>query len=397
MSSESESESFKGVVEALVKRKVLSPLQMSMASQYMLTDTAEPFNYLGMPISAELCSSTLNEESYEYLRLDDTWPVYHSSSTATSVLVPPFIKDMIVYVISAIESIWETKGKPHFFLGGSPGLGKSVFFQILIYFLVEKYGKSSTVIRYQPIPSKNRLYVFFEGQTYIALEGLNAEIACGKLMMGWVHEKVGKRRMFWIVDSNDPPMLVNNRRAAVLCVTSPGNTSANTYIKKWLHSVNIQLIMRQWTYTELDILRRICYPNVPEALLRNRYIMFGGNPRSLLDKAFLESHEQLLKSTIEKVDLEKAMREVGEQTASAVETASLIFYYCPSARPSVDNVVIRQFIQSGHWTWASKWCLEKATTSLLTRELGKVKRFLQTAHSGGQQAMRGNIYESVIH
>jgi hypothetical protein len=46
MSSESESKSFKGMVEALVKRKVLSSLQMTMASEYMLTHTAEQFNYL---------------------------------------------------------------------------------------------------------------------------------------------------------------------------------------------------------------------------------------------------------------------------------------------------------------------------------------------------------------
>lgn len=87
---------------------------------------------------------------------------------------------------------------------------------------------------------------------------------------------------------------------------------------------------------------------------------------------------------------------IGQITASSPEATSLIFHYRPGRLPKI-NKEIFTIMQDGHWIWASQWCLQKATDTLLSWKIDKLKSLFCRCSLWGQAALRGTVFESIAH
>ena len=400
---------FNSAVDSLVSEKKLEEITLCKAPlvQESSPGIGDEGNYLGYPVAAVKKPVTINGQPYDILQLAETdlsrnpWPIQSSENyEASSILVPPRLTTFARLSLDMIEMVQANKrsGGARYHLSGTAGLGKSVFAQILIHECVERHGRNAVVFVYQP--TSDTVFVYTSGKTYVS----NRETAdiLAALRCGWRKEikngTAGTLRSFWIFDSHTPVcLLTESKRAAIILVSSMGAIWDSSMLKKWTRCIaNIRLVMPQWSADELEALRVQCFPNVSAEMVKRRFRMFGGNPRSVLEMADNSTLEETLLATIQTIDLMKAMREIGNTRASVTKDSSLAFYYKPMPLPALPSKR-GPIYHSGHWSWASEWCLQQATNVLLGWEMEKISAFLRTARGGGQQALQGQVFETMMH
>jgi len=84
-------------------------------------------------------------------------------------------------------------------------------------------------------------------------------------------------------------------------------------------------------YQDFEDLRMFLH--ITQEVAQRRVVTFGGNPRSVLERAIVPASEKILKDTIESLDIERAMREIGNTKVSLLSMSSLPFYYQPDPLP----------------------------------------------------------------
>jgi hypothetical protein len=308
---------FDGAIRKLLEKALIREIPLGKSPSPWIVDTLTNVidsenNFLGYPIAAVKKKATKNGIESVLLSLPGGettqrgWPINSSLPyKSSSILIPPRLSALANMSLDAIELL-QSDHVPNarYHLEGTAGLGKSVFAQILIHECVTRYGKRSVVLVYQPIPTSSTVFIYSSARTFI---GETMQDILWVLQCGWRSELelATSRKIFWIFDSHVPISLVDTaKNAALILISSMGAIWDSAPLKKWCRvSANIRLIMSQWDFTDLEALRIHCFPHVSAGLLKRRYSLFGGNPRSILEMAGDHNYEEKLGATIETIDI----------------------------------------------------------------------------------------------
>jgi len=78
----------------------------------------------------------------------------------------------------------------------------------------------------------------------------------------------------------------------------------------------------QYSTQDFEDLRMFLH--ITQEVAQRRVVTFGGNPRSVLERAIVPASEKILKDTIESLDIERAMREIQSVSVINVESSFLL-------------------------------------------------------------------------
>ena len=198
------------------------------------------------------------------------WP-----TMASKVLfVRHFYADLYENVLGGLAQGEKTGRFNKFIICGNPGIGKSAFG---LYCLFRALKDNRTVV-YQ-VEKLVSCYVFSgESCREVPLVSLTSQVV--------KPPELSDPRTVFITDSTTPPMV----QAFTVFITSPRRSRWHEYSK----GVDVSMLyLPVFTESEIQECRAVCFPELDEGDVMQRYAKWGGIPRYVLTKLKLDDQRQL--------------------------------------------------------------------------------------------------------
>ncbi|CAG8650232.1 32715_t:CDS:1, partial [Gigaspora margarita] len=273
-----------------------------------------------------------------------------------------------IFVRKAYEELWEIIDIQHpghdFLITGNPGIGKTFFILFLLYILV---GMDKTVV-FQECPDKETCYIFSNGT-----------VECTSIR--FMRAVLNNPQVYYLLDTMEPQIKPCNARKIV--VSSPNRERYKEYEKGKLVDTRI---MPTWDLEELEALHKSIYPNTTFIRLRELYALWGGIPRYVVEKAEMESSQNLLKMAIDAADFNKIIQSVGSIDSKKDVSHHLIHLTCNE-----------KYLRTGV-TFASKWVADHLLNRFEQLHFENLKLFLLVSGSQATfSVLRGQLFEAYAH
>ncbi|GAM23476.1 hypothetical protein SAMD00019534_066510 [Acytostelium subglobosum LB1] len=259
-----------------------------------------------------------------------------------------------------------------FVVTGTPGIGKSCF----LYYLMLEIAKKKAPLVVHSIHSNSAhsfyLYTFDGNGTPIVNRG----------PIELVIPYLTKKSTYYLVDS----LKVSNAAAKTIIVSSPDPALYKEFLK---NDRTTRMFMPPWEKDELDHVKPLLYPQVPQATLEDLWLKWGGIPRFVLEKAVNAAFQHSLENGITTLDLDTCAKSVGEEDPQAPGSHKII-QIIPidiSGIPKYGAMVLR---------FSSKYVASKVANAIAEKNLEQVKSHLSVPrflHS----PLGGSFLEAVVH
>jgi hypothetical protein len=289
-------------------------------------------------------------------------------------------------------------------LGGTPGLGKSVYYRYAIWRLLHPDGNE--VIQ---IPDTVLVYADPKDPSgYLYHKGLFYRVSSIQMFLPFASEYFD-RQDAWIICDGAP---VTYMTCPMLVINSPGNFQNNEIVgaKKFFKSANCKVFLPPWTLDEICHVARHLHgialptPDPKEApkqessltqddidrqhnldKLTNLYTRYGGIPRSVLQKFTAPIKD--LESAFALSDVVSALNEVGSEDVNHNKISGTILH-----------LILDETLQNYYkFEWASTEMMTAAYGKMFKITKFKVETFLHGAMGLHLGTFYGMLFEPYFH
>ena len=267
-------------------------------------------------------------------------------------------------------------------LGGTSGIGKSLFNHYVIWRLLHPDGVEVTAtprtILFCADAKDQAAYLFHDGKFYtiISVGAFLATNAAANMFDG--------QEAWMIADSAPPPKVYH---CPVLVSSSPGNFQLGDQkgAKKFFKCADKKVYLPPWIREEIWTVARVVYNIVDDddETLHYRFNVFGGIPRSVLK----DYDEHFALATLFSVtDVATALAEVGSEELNHSKVSGKILHLVP------DNTLTYP-----RYEWASTCIMETAFNKLFQMTRKKIESFLQAGYGLHLGTFYGLMFEPFFH
>ena len=277
----------------------------------------------------------------------------------------------------------ETRGRGRLIaLGGTSGIGKSLFNLYVIWRLFHPDGGEVTVtprtILYCPDAKDQGGYLFHEGKFYTvnSVGGFLATNGAANMFDG---------QTAWMIADGAPPSKVYH--CPVLVSSSPGNFQLGDQkgAKKFFKCADKKVFLPPWSREEIWTVARVVYNIIDDddETLQERFRVFGGIPRSVLK----DYNEHFTISKLFNItDVATALAEVGSEEMNHSKVSGKILHLVP------DNTLTYP-----RYEWASNCIMEAAFHKLFQMTRKKIESFLNAGYGLHLGTFYGLMFEPYYH
>jgi hypothetical protein len=282
---------------------------------------------------------------------------------------------------------------------GTPGIGKSVFGLILAKLLMKR---AKPVLIFFESHSVEGIQTFWQGRVGFltikaALEMISAMFA-QRLVSTISHDKDDVE--IWSIADTCLPL--KHQFINRVCITSPGHAANDaTHMKTWIKDNKaLVLTLPPCEWYEILQIRDANFGDIadnecPLGALRERYDMWGGVPRTIMDEAAKVREYEI---AFRELKIADALEYLGTSKLNHPRHSGRVFHLLPSFMPqndpSEDTLREKYANGRGYW-WASETMERKAWAQFRHQEELKVIDFIQALDN--HSVSRGRAWETQIH
>jgi len=268
-------------------------------------------------------------------------------------------------------------------LGGTSGIGKSLFNHYVIWRLLHPDGVEVTAsprtILFCTDPIKDpAAYLFHDGRFY----SVNS---VGTFLATNAAANMFDGKDAWMIADGAPPPKVYH--CPVLVSSSPGNFQIGDQkgAKKFFKCADLKVYLPPWIREEIWTVARVVYNIVDDddKTLRTRFHVFGGIPRAVLKDYHQNFNLDLLFNV---TDVATALAEVGSEELNHSKVSGKILHLIP------DNTLTHP-----RYEWASASIMETAFQKLFQVTRKKIESFLQAGYGLHLGTFYGLMFEPFFH
>jgi hypothetical protein len=296
-------------------------------------------------------------EENTVVQLPENVFILGKESIGSSIYIRPCYPKLLETTLSIVESA-ETR---HLIILGNPGIGKTYFG----YFLMLHLARSGATVIYESFLVRGLMYLFTPHGVY---KGNRIQF----------DEFLALRTTFYIVDGMTPVDV----DARTILLTSLRREIWHQFSKT---SCDLRY-MPVWSKEELFSCRSMLFSSIPEAVVENLYLKWGGIARYVLKLALVEEQQALLNEALDISNIDSVVESFGGSGAKADASSRLI------------HRSVRDGFHSGPYQFASAFVVDEIYSRVYVKDRDHLIRFLSATQGIGETGqLRGTLFEKHAH
>jgi hypothetical protein len=274
-----------------------------------------------------------------------------------------FIRFCYPQLLQHVLELTENKEKPNVVILGNPGIGKSYFGYLLVWYLVNQ-----------------GITVVYENRSSLDVCVLITPDSVERGSTESFHPYLGLSTTFYIVDGVTPRSVL----AKTILITSPKREIWYPFRKQQNPSV---VHMPVWTWEEIMACRVLVYPSVPADAVEDCFDRWGGIARYVLERAQDPSEQKQIDDAIRQVDLDYLVRAVGDSQVCD----QLISH-------RVLHMEVNELFTAVRYVFGSEYIEKKVMEKFVQDSKEKLIHFLATSTNASPLgSLRGTLFEGYAH
>ena len=296
-------------------------------------------------------------EENTVVQLPENVFILGKESIGSSIYIRPCYPKLLETTLAIVESA-ETR---HLIILGNPGIGKTYFG----YFLMLHLARSGATVIYESFLVRGLMYLFTPHGVY---KGNRIQF----------DEFLALRTTFYIVDGMTPVDV----DARTILLTSLRREIWHQFSKT---SCDLRY-MPVWSKEELFSCRSMLFSSIPEAVVENLYLKWGGIARYALKLALVEEQQALLNEALDISNIDSVVESFGGSGAKADASSRLI------------HRSVRDGFHSGPYQFASAFVVDEIYSRVYVKDRDHLIRFLSATQGIGETGqLRGTLFEKHAH
>ena len=269
-------------------------------------------------------------------------------------------------------------------VSGTPGTGKSFFAMYFIWRLLHPDGELINdvpeAIVYYDNPASSKGWIYHRGHFF------KSNDLRRWLSLDECDEMLDNNDCWLIYDGAIPP---EKPRCKTLVVTSPGNLSkAQKGAKAFHESTEFEIYFPTWSFDECELAARRVF-KCDDAIIdkiRERYILYGGVPRFVLEWQKSKPKANPLGNAIASADIHKAVNDLGSSAFDHQQVSGKLIHLIP-------DTDYRSFT----YEWASTHIMELCFDRLFTVTKTRIQCLLNSGQGLHMGSLYGILFEPWFH